>query len=95
MICAKSHCHCFAGARLQPRRTCHASNEAFSRRGWSIFPVAVLVILILILAVYSSAEVLRISINDAIQPATAEYIARALEAAAAMTGDLSREKSDA
>ena len=85
MSFAKSICHCFEGTRSQPRRSCHASNEVFDRRGRSNFPVAVLVIFILILisAVYSSADVLRISINDAIQPATAEYIARALEVAAA------------
>ena len=35
------------------------------------------------LASFSSAEVLRVSVNDAIQPVTAEYIARALEVAAA------------
>jgi membrane-bound serine protease (ClpP class) len=34
-------------------------------------------------SVSSSAEVLRVTINDAIQPVTAEYIARALETAAA------------
>jgi membrane-bound serine protease (ClpP class) len=34
-------------------------------------------------ATFCSAEVLRVTINDAIQPVTAEYIARALEAAAA------------
>jgi len=83
MSFAKSICLCFEGARIQLRQSCHKSNEAFARRGRSILPVAVVLIFILISAVYSSADVLRISINDAIQPATAEYIARALEAAAA------------
>jgi len=87
MSFAKSICHCFEGARPQPRRSRHASNEAFGGRGRSILPVAVVLIFIFIfiltLAVYSSADVLRISINDAIQPATAEYIARAIEVAAA------------
>jgi membrane-bound serine protease (ClpP class) len=87
MSFAKTICHCFEGARLEPRHSCHASNEAFGRRWWPNFPVAVVLIVIfifiLISAVYSSADVLRISINDAIQPATAEYIARALEVAAA------------
>jgi membrane-bound serine protease (ClpP class) len=87
MSFAKSICHCFEGERPQPRRRCHKDDEAFGRRGRSNFPVAVVLILIfifiLISAVYSSADVLRISINDAIQPATAEYIARALEVAAA------------
>ena len=87
MSFAKSICHCFEGERPQPRRRCHKDDEAFGRRGRSNFPVAVVLILIfifiLISAGYSSADVLRISINDAIQPATAEYIARALEVAAA------------
>lgn len=83
MSFAKSICHCFEGARPRPRRSCHKNNEAFGRRGRSILPVAVVLIFILTLAVYSSADVLRISINDAIQPATAEYIARALGVAAA------------
>jgi membrane-bound serine protease (ClpP class) len=87
MSFAKTICQCFEGARPQPRRGRHASNEAFGGRGRSILPVAVVLIFIFIfiltLAVYSSADVLRISINDAIQPATAEYIARALEVAAA------------
>jgi membrane-bound serine protease (ClpP class) len=38
---------------------------------------------LLVLAATSSADVLKIVINDAIQPVTAEYIARTLEAAAA------------
>ena len=87
MSFAKTICQCFEGARIQPRRGRDASNEAFGGRGRSILPVAVVLIFIFIfiltLAVYSSADVLRISINDAIQPATAEYIARALEVAAA------------
>ena len=89
MSFTKSICHCFEGTRSQPRQSYHKGNDRFSRRGRSNLPVAVVLIfilifiLILISAVYSSAEVLRISINDAIQPATAEYIARALEAAAA------------
>jgi membrane-bound serine protease (ClpP class) len=87
MSFAKTICHSFEGARIQPRQRCHKNNEAFGRRGRSILPVALvfifIFILILISAVYSSADVLRISINDAIQPATAEYIARALEVAAA------------
>jgi membrane-bound serine protease (ClpP class) len=36
-----------------------------------------------LLTTFSSADVLKISVNDAIQPVTAEYIGRALEAAAA------------
>jgi len=85
MSFAKSICLCFEGARIQLRQSCHKSNEVFGGRGRSIFAVALVLIFILILisAVYSSADVLRISINDAIQPATAEYIARALEVAAA------------
>jgi len=85
MSFAKTICRCFEGARIQLRQSCHKSNEVFGGRGRSIFAVALVLIFILILisAVYSSADVLRISINDAIQPATAEYIARALEVAAA------------
>jgi len=85
MSFAKTICRCFEGARIQLRQSCHKSNEVFGGRGRSIFAVALVLICILILisAVYSSADVLRISINDAIQPATAEYIARALEVAAA------------
>ena len=39
--------------------------------------------LLFFLAAFSSADVLRIAINDAIQPVTAEYIGRALDLAAA------------
>jgi membrane-bound serine protease (ClpP class) len=48
-----------------------------------IFPAICFLALLSILAATSSAEVLRIAIDDAIQPVTAEYIARALENAAA------------
>ena len=71
---------CFEGARLQPRRDCRKISGGFSRRGQTaVFCIAVL----LLFAAVSSADVLKISINDAIQPVTAEYIGRALAVAAA------------
>jgi len=45
--------------------------------------VLALIALICFLAASASADVLKIVVNDAIQPVTAEYIARALESAAA------------
>ncbi len=70
----------FEGARLQPRRDCRKISGGFSRRGQTaVFCIAVL----LLFAAVSSADVLKISINDAIQPVTAEYIGRALAVAAA------------
>jgi membrane-bound serine protease (ClpP class) len=41
------------------------------------------VVLVLLLAAFCPAEVLRIEVNDAIQPVTVEYIGRALDSAAA------------
>ena len=66
----------FEGARLQPRRNCHKINGGFSRRRQSA--VLCCVAAIFLFAASCSADVLRIAINDAIQPATAEYIGRAL-----------------
>jgi membrane-bound serine protease (ClpP class) len=39
--------------------------------------------IVIVFATFCSADVLRVTVNDAIQPVTAEYIARALEVAAA------------
>jgi membrane-bound serine protease (ClpP class) len=46
-------------------------------------PFVAAIILLSVLTTLSSAEVLRISLDDAIQPVTAEYVARALDSAAA------------
>jgi len=73
---------CFEGARLQPRRDCHKISGGFSRRGQTaVFCIAA--VFLFLFAAVSSADVLKISINDAIQPVTAEYIGRALAVAAA------------
>jgi membrane-bound serine protease (ClpP class) len=47
------------------------------------FTLGLGIILLSLLSALSSAEVLRISLDDAIQPVTAEYVARALDTAAA------------
>ncbi len=46
-------------------------------------PLALTLALFLLLSIAASAEVLRVAIDDAIQPVTAEYVARALQQAAA------------
>jgi membrane-bound serine protease (ClpP class) len=67
-------------ARLQPRRKRHKINGGFSRgRRTAVLCVAAF----LLFTAFCSADVLRIAVDDAIQPVTAEYIARALEVAAA------------
>jgi len=58
------------GSRQQPRRF------------WT-GPAPRCLAVVLLLTTVCSAEVLRIAVNDAIQPVTAEYIGRALELAAA------------
>ncbi len=56
----------------------------FTRRGSGLARGFVCALLaVVVLAVSCSAEVLKIVVNDAIQPITAEYIGRALDAAAA------------
>jgi membrane-bound serine protease (ClpP class) len=55
----------------------HGSRQRFIRYALHSFAA------LIFFAAFSSAEVLRVSINDAIQPVTAEYIARALEVATA------------
>jgi membrane-bound serine protease (ClpP class) len=70
----------FERARLQPRRKRHKINGDSSRgRRTAVLCVAAL----LLFTAFCSADVLRIAVDDAIQPVTAEYIARALEVAAA------------
>jgi membrane-bound serine protease (ClpP class) len=70
----------FERARLQPRRKRHKINGGFSRgRRTAVLCVAAF----LLFTAFCSADVLRIAVDDAIQPVTAEYIARALEVAAA------------
>src|SRR5277367_7182007 len=49
----------------------------------TVKPLAHALALFLLLSIASSAEVLRVAIDDAIQPVTAEYVARALQQAAA------------
>jgi membrane-bound serine protease (ClpP class) len=70
----------FEGARLQPRRKLRKIDGGFSRRGqFALLSVAA----VFLFAAVCSADVLRIALDDAIQPVTAEYIARALAVAAA------------
>ena len=70
----------FERARLPPRRKRHKINGGFSRgRRTAVLCVAAF----LLFTAFCSADVLRIAVDDAIQPVTAEYIARALEVAAA------------
>src|SRR5260370_3725278 len=57
-------------------------NRLRSRQLW-IRHVACWFALLFLLAAFSSADVLKIVVNDAIQPVTAEYIGRALDLAAA------------
>jgi membrane-bound serine protease (ClpP class) len=68
-------------------RNWHRLNPGFSRRGHTLRSVSTLALCclaaLLFLTAPSSAEVLKITVDDAIQPVTAEYIARALEVAAA------------
>ncbi len=71
---------CLERARLQPRRKSRIIDRGFSRRGPLAFSCLAAVLL---LATFSSADVLRIAVDDAIQPVTAEYIGRALDVAAA------------
>ena len=56
-----------------------------SRLRW--LHVSVILLGLLFLASVCSAEILQVEINDAIQPVTAEYVGRALEAAAANHDD--------
>jgi membrane-bound serine protease (ClpP class) len=69
------------GALARPSRAQLGSCQ-WRRQRWVRYAVCSLAALFLFPAV-SSADVLRISVDDAIQPVTAEYIARALAAAAA------------
>ncbi|MGA7558588.1 MAG: nodulation protein NfeD [Terriglobales bacterium] len=70
----------FEGARPQPRRKPRKINGGFSRRGqFALLSVAA----VFLFAAVCSADVLRIALDDAIQPVTAEYIGRALAVAAA------------
>jgi len=71
---------CFEGARLQPRHDCREISGGLSRRRRTTF---LCFAALLLFAAVSSAGVLKISVNDAIQPVTAEYIGRALAVAAA------------
>jgi membrane-bound serine protease (ClpP class) len=68
-------------------RELHRFDSGFSRRGHTFHLASTLTFrcftMLFLLAASCSAEVLKIVINDAIQPVTAEYIDRALAAAAA------------
>jgi membrane-bound serine protease (ClpP class) len=64
------------GALVRPRGGSHP------RQLW-IRLAACWFVMLFLLAAFSSADVLKIVVNDAIQPVTAEYIGRALDAAAA------------
>jgi membrane-bound serine protease (ClpP class) len=64
----------FTGSRLRPR---HLSLRPMLRG------ISLVIFVSALFASVCSADVLKISINDAIQPVTAEYVARALDAAAA------------
>jgi len=76
-----------------PRKPCEISAGFSARSSAPRFSASVLsasivrwlaaVFLFSLFTTFSSADVLKISINDAIQPVTAEYIGRALELAAA------------
>lgn len=67
----------------RPRSPARAESAAAARTMKPSRLVLVLFALISLLAASSSADVLRIVINDTIHPVTAEYIGRALESAAA------------
>src|ERR1035437_2901584 len=69
------------GALARPSRAKLGSRPR-PRQLW-IRHVACWFALLLLFAAFSSAEVLKIAFNDAIQPVTAEYIGRALDLAAA------------
>ena len=69
------------GAHARPSRAKLGSCR-WSHQLWIRYTVCWFAVLCLLAAV-CSADVLKISINDAIQPVTAEYIGRALELAAA------------
>jgi membrane-bound serine protease (ClpP class) len=69
------------GALARPSRAKLGSRPR-PRQLW-IRHVACWFALLLLFAAFSSAEVLKIEVNDAIQPVTAEYIGRALDLAAA------------
>ena len=71
----------WTGALARPSRAKLGSRPR-PRQLW-IRHVACWFALLLLFAAFSSAEVLKIAINDAIQPVTAEYIGRALDLAAA------------
>ncbi|MGA8539509.1 MAG: nodulation protein NfeD [Terriglobales bacterium] len=73
---------CFERARLQPRRENHKIGGGFSRRRQSAVSCLAAVFLFSLLATSCTAEILKIVVDDAIQPVTAEYIARALALAA-------------
>jgi membrane-bound serine protease (ClpP class) len=60
----------------------HLGSRQQPRQFWTSSAARCLALLLLLTA-FSSAQVLRIAVNDAIQPVTAEYIGRALEVAAA------------
>ncbi len=60
-----------------------SSQLSVLRRTRPVFWLQAVLCAILVLAVSASADVLRIVVNDAIQPVTAEYIGRALDDAAA------------
>ena len=61
------------------------SRFSVSRFRW--LQLSVILFGFLFLASFCSAEILKVEINDAIQPVTAEYVGRALEAAAANHDD--------
>jgi len=69
------------GAHARPSRaklgSCHWPHQLWIRHAAFCFAV------LFLFTTFSFADVLKISINDAIQPVTAEYIGRALELAAA------------
>jgi membrane-bound serine protease (ClpP class) len=79
-----------AGALTRPRRDSRPRLSSRAQLGsrprprqlW-ICHVAWCFVMLFLLAALSSADVLKIVVNDAIQPVTAEYIGRALDAAAA------------
>ncbi len=80
--CHKNRCACVGtGALARPGRaklgSCRRSRQLWVRHAACSFAVLFLV------TTFSSADVLKISINDAIQPVTAEYIGRALAVAGA------------
>jgi len=72
-------------ALARPSRTKPGSSR-WTRQPW-VRHVACSIVTLFLLAVFSSADILRVALHDAIQPVTAEYIGRALEAAAANHDD--------